>query len=61
MPSGRHKRKLTQQRERRQSMRRIDCYPSQHAAEVIDRLICNGEDGDYSTVIDRIIEALLPK
>lgn len=48
-------RKLEQQRERRASMRRIDYYPSQEAAEAIDALCGPYAGGDYSSVINALI------
>jgi len=41
---------LRQQRERRQSLRRIDYYPSKEAAEVIDGMRTHGAGGDASSI-----------
>jgi len=48
-------RALKAQRERRQRMRRIDYYPSETAAAIIDQLRrCRGARGD-SSILDRIV------
>ena len=51
----RKQRILEQQRDRRKSNRRIDYYPSEEAAAVIDRLCSNRTGGDYSRVINRLV------
>lgn len=48
-------RKLEQQRERRQRYPRIDYYPSKEARAAIECLCYQGEGGDYSSVIDRLV------
>jgi hypothetical protein len=45
-------RKLEQQRQRRQTCRRIDYYPSGEALRIIQ-----AHDGDYSRVIDALVLA----
>lgn len=50
-------RKLEQQRERRRDYRRIDYYPSKDAQAVIDARTRPFVDGDYSSVIDRLVLA----
>lgn len=53
--AGRRARILTLQRERRQRMRRIDYYPSENAAAIIDTLRTHGVGGDASSIINRIV------
>ena len=45
---------LSQQRERRARLRRIDYYPDADVAGIIDRLRVNGPGGDASSIINRI-------
>lgn len=47
---------LLAQRDRRKRYRRIDYYPSDEAARIIDGLTFPGPDGDLSRVISRIVE-----
>jgi hypothetical protein len=51
----RRARALKLQRKRRQSMRRIDYYPSEAAARVIDRLRTRAVGGDASSNLNRIL------
>lgn len=46
---------LEQQRDRRKQMRRIDYYPSQEAAAMIDRFRHRYAGGDTSSVLNRIV------
>lgn len=46
---------LTLQRQRRSGKRRLDYYPSQDAATVIDGLRTKSVGGDASSIINRII------
>jgi hypothetical protein len=46
---------LEQQRERRKQMRRIDYYPSEEAAAVVDRFRIPRVGGDASSILNRII------
>ncbi len=55
----RKERKLQQQRARRASCKRIDYYPSDAAAKVISSRIQPRSGGDYSTVINYIVEEWL--
>ena len=49
-------RKLAAQRRRRTANRRIDYYPSEEAAAVIDNLTDHGyAGGDYSSIINALI------
>jgi hypothetical protein len=50
-------RKLEQQRARRQSMPRIDYYPSRQAIEAICARMFPHVDGDFGSVIDRLVLA----
>lgn len=50
-------RKLEQQRERRANLRRIDYYPSREALEVILDQTHGACGGDFSSVLNRIVEA----
>jgi len=52
----RRNRALELQRERRKRLRRIDYYPSEPAAEVIDGLRANQVGGDASSILNRIVE-----
>jgi hypothetical protein len=51
----RRERILAQQRERRRSMRRIDYYPSDAAAEIIDRFRGRTAGQDASSILNRIV------
>lgn len=55
-PVSGKRRILEQQKVRRRQRRRIDYYPSEEAARIIDRHCHEYARGDYSSVIDRIIE-----
>lgn len=57
--SWRKERKRQQQRARRASCKRIDYYPSDTAAKAISSRIEPRSGGDYSTVINRIVEEWL--
>jgi hypothetical protein len=46
---------LEGQRERRKQMRRIDYYPSEAAAAVIDRFRVPRVGGDASSILNRIV------
>jgi hypothetical protein len=43
------------QRERRHRLRRIDYYPSEDAAAIIDKLRTRGVGGDASSILNRIL------
>jgi hypothetical protein len=45
----------TLQRERRHRLRRIDYYPSEDAATLIDKLRTRGVGGDASSILNRIV------
>lgn len=47
---------LKGQRDRRAKLRRIDYYPTDKAAAIIDTQIRPCVGGDYSSVISRIVE-----
>lgn len=49
-------RKLKQQRERRAKLRRIDYYPSREALEVILDQTHGACGGDFSSVLNHIVE-----
>jgi hypothetical protein len=51
----RHNRALELQRARRRKLRRIDFYPCEAAAAVIDELRAPRVGGDASSIINRII------
>lgn len=51
----RNDRKREQQRQRRASHRRIDYYPDDLAADVIDANTGHWAGGDYSSVLNRIV------
>lgn len=51
----RNDRKREQQRQRRASHRRIDYYPDDLAADVIDANTGRWAGGDYSSVLNRIV------
>jgi hypothetical protein len=53
--AGRRERILTLQRERRHRLRRVDYYPSENAAAIIDPLRTHGVGGDASSIINRIL------
>lgn len=54
--------KLTAQRQRRATNRRIDYYPSEEAAAVIDGMTNHKQiEGVYSRVIDRLILSAITK
>jgi hypothetical protein len=56
----RRKRVLELQRERRRGMRRIDYYPSEMAAAMIDESLTRGVGGDASSILNRIVTEWLP-
>jgi hypothetical protein len=51
------------QRERRHRLRRIDYYPSEDAAAIIDKLRTRGAGGDASSILNRILSewAIIPE
>jgi hypothetical protein len=51
----RHDRALTLQKDRRKRMRRIDYYPDEPAAAIVDKLRAPGIGGDASTILNRIV------
>ena len=51
----RRERILAQQRERRRTMRRIDYYPSDAAAEIVDRFRNRLSGADASSILNRIV------
>jgi hypothetical protein len=53
--AGRRERILTLQRERRHRLRRVDYYPSENAAAIIDTMRNHGVGGDASSIINRIL------
>ena len=53
--SWRHDRALTLQKDRRKRMRRIDYYPDERAAAIVDKLRAPGIGGDASSILNRIV------
>jgi hypothetical protein len=51
----RHDRALTLQKDRRKRMRRIDYYPDEPAAAIVDKLRAPGIGGDASSILNRIV------
>ncbi len=55
---------LSLQRERRKGLRRIDYYPSETAAAVIEKLRMPRAGGDASSILNRIVSewaAIVPE
>jgi len=51
----RHSRALVTQKDRRKRLRRIDYYPDDAAAAIVDKLRAPGIGGDASTILNRIV------